>query len=137
MKNQRVQKLSVEELIGQARQARDRAYAPYSDFRVGAALECRDGRIFTGCNVENASYGLCNCAERAAIFKAVSDGATDFRRIAVIADTENPVSPCGACRQVMLEMLGEDVQVIMCNLRGATEIRTVGELLPLPFKKLR
>jgi cytidine deaminase len=132
-----VQKLSVEELIGQARQARDRAYAPYSDFRVGAALECRDGRIFTGCNVENASYGLCNCAERAAIFKAVSDGATDFRRIAVIADTENPVSPCGACRQVMLEMLGEDVQVIMCNLRGATEIRTVGELLPLPFKKLR
>jgi cytidine deaminase len=137
VKNQQVQKLSVEELIGQARQARDRAYAPYSDFRVGAALECRDGRIFTGCNVENASYGLCNCAERAAIFKAVSDGATDFRRIAVIADTENPVSPCGACRQVMLEILGEDVQVIMCNLRGATEIRTVSELLPLPFKKLR
>lgn len=132
-----MQKLSVEELIGQARQARDRAYAPYSDFRVGAALECRDGRIFTGCNVENASYGLCNCAERVAIFKAVSDGATDFRRIAVIADTENPVSPCGACRQVMLEILGEDVQVVMCNLRGATEIRTVSELLPLPFKKLR
>lgn len=117
-----------------ARQARTKAYAPYSEFQVGAALECRDGRVFTGCNVENASYGLCNCAERTAIFKAVSEGATDFSRIAVIADTESPVHPCGACRQVMAELLDEQVEVVMSNLHGATDTRTVAELLPLPFK---
>jgi cytidine deaminase len=125
----------AEELIALAREARERAFAPYSKFKVGAAVECRDGRRFTGCNVENSSYGLSLCAERVAIFKAISEGAGGFLRIAVIADAHSPVRPCGACRQVISDLFIKDAEIIMANLLGATEIRTVGELLPTPFDR--
>jgi cytidine deaminase len=123
-------------LIASAREARDAAYAPYSGFRVGAAVRTRDGRVFGGCNVENAAYGLCNCAERTALFGAVAAGVSPgaFERIAVIADTAEPVSPCGACRQVMLELGGEGLVVVLANLAGASRVTTAGELLPGGFR---
>lgn len=124
---------TAEELIELARQVRERAYAPYSKFKVGAVVECRDGRIFTGCNVENSSYGLTMCAERNALAKAVSEGAGDFVRIAVIADAHAPVPPCGACRQVISELCGRQTEVVMVNLRGQIETHTVDELLPEAF----
>ncbi len=124
---------SNEQLVDLARQARERAYAPYSGFRVGAVVECRDGRLFTGCNIENSSYGLSICAERVALGKALSEGVRGFSRIAVIADTHSPVPPCGACRQVILELCDEDLLVIMANLQGQVETRTINELLPAPF----
>lgn len=120
-------------LIQAARQARERAYVPYSHFPVGAALLTASGRIYTGCNIENASFGLCNCAERTAIFKAVSEGETEFLTIAVIADTEGPVSPCGACRQVMNEF-APDARVILANLKGDTLVTTAQALLPGAFR---
>lgn len=123
------------ELIKLARQVRERAYAPYSGFKVGAAIECSDGSVFTGCNVENSSYGLSLCAERIAIFKAISEGHRDFIRIAVIADAYAPVRPCGACRQVLSDMLGGEAEVIMANLNGEIETRKVNELLPNPFNR--
>ena len=95
-------------LLELARQARERAHAPYSGFKVGAAVECQDGTVFVGCNVENSSYGLSLCAERIAIFKAISEGRRDLFRIAVIADAYAPVRPCGACRQVISDLLGAD-----------------------------
>ena len=104
-------------LIQMAKNAREYSYSPYSDFPVGAALLCEDGTIYTGTNIENASYGLSNCAERTAVFKAVSEGKGEFKAIAVVADTERPVPPCGACRQVIQEF-GEDVEVIIANLKG-------------------
>jgi cytidine deaminase len=124
---------SIEELVELARQARQSARAPYSNFKVGAAVESLDGSVFTGCNIENSSYGLTLCAERVAIVKAVSEGAKDFARIAVIADTHSPIPPCGACRQVILELCGGEICVVMANLRGQIETRTLGELLPSPF----
>ncbi len=126
---------SDEELISLARQARENAHAPYSRFKVGAAVECADGRVFTGCNVENSSYGLSICAERVAIFKAVSEGAREFSRIAVIADTPKPVHPCGACRQVISDMFDGEAEVMMSNLKGEIEIRRVSDLLPEPFDR--
>ncbi len=126
---------SNEELVEIACQARERAHAPYSRFKVGAAVEAGDGRIFTGCNIENSSYGLTVCAERVALGKAISEGAGNFLRIAVIADTHGAVPPCGACRQVMLELCGVDAIVVMANLQGEIETRTVGELLPSPFDR--
>ena len=128
---------SVRQLVERACQARERAHAPFSDFRVGAALEMRDGRIFTGCNVENSSYGLSICAERVALFKAISEGARDFARIAVIADTPAgmPVRPCGACRQVISDLMGGEAEVVMANLRGEIETKLVKELLPEPFDR--
>lgn len=126
---------SDEELVSLARQARENAHAPYSRFKVGAAVECADGRVFTGCNVENSSYGLSMCAERVAIFKAVSEGAREFRRIAVIADTTKPVHPCGACRQVISDMFDAEAGVVMSNLKGELEIRRVIDLLPEPFDR--
>jgi cytidine deaminase len=119
-----------------ARHARDQAYAPYSHFHVGAVVLTRDGRQFAGCNVENASYGLCNCAERTALFNAVAAGCRpgDFALLAVIADTPSPVSPCGACRQVMAELCGEAMPVLLGNLAGAVERTTVGALLPGAFQ---
>lgn len=120
-------------LVERARQARDHAYVPYSRFPVGAALLTRDGRVFTGCNIENAAYGLCNCAERTALFKAVSEGARDFVKLAVIADTPRPVPPCGACRQVLAELCPPDMPVILANLKGDAEVKTVAELLPGAF----
>lgn len=125
----------VQSLVEAARAAREFAYAPYSGFKVGAAALARDGRVFAGCNVENASYGLCNCAERTALFAGVAAGCRpgDFTHIAVVADTPGPVSPCGACRQVMLEMGGPMFIVLQANLRGNLAQSTVAELLPGGF----
>lgn len=121
------------ELIALARAVRERAYAPYSNFKVGAVLQCADGRVFTGCNVENASYGLTICAERNALFAAVAQGARDFTRMVVMADTGPPVPPCGACRQVILELCGAQTEVVLTNLHGDVVAKTAGELLPAPF----
>lgn len=127
---------TLTDLLALARSACGQAYAPYSHFQVGAALLTRDGRRFSGCNVENASYGLCNCAERTALFSAVAAGCRpgDFVALAVIADTENPVSPCGACRQVMAELCDGAMPVLMANLSGDTQQTTVAALLPGSFK---
>ena len=127
--------MSNEELIEIARQAREHAHAPYSNFKVGAALECADGRVLAGCNVENSSYGLSMCAERVAIFKAISEGYQEFKRIAVIADTHSPVRPCGACRQVISDLFPKDSEVIMSNLQGGIEVVPIGDLLPAPFDR--
>ena len=123
----------LNELIEIARQAREYARAPYSNFKVGAVVECADGRTFTGCNVENSNYGSSLCAEQVALTKAVSEGARDFVRVAVIADSNAPVPPCGACRQVIIELCGGEAEVVMANLRGQFEIRKAGDLLPAPF----
>lgn len=122
-------------LIDEARAARELAYAPYSRFKVGAALECKDGRIFRGCNVENAAYGLCNCAERTALFSAIASGYQpgDFAALAVIGQTEGPIAPCGACRQVILELGGNALPVVLSNLKGDVFETTAGEQLPNAF----
>ena len=122
-------------LIEEARAARELAYTPYSKFQVGAALECRDGRIFRGCNVENASYGLCNCAERTAFFSAIAAGYKpgDFAALAVIGQTDGPIAPCGACRQVTLELGGNALPVVLANLKGDLLETTAAELLPHAF----
>lgn len=124
--------MSEEKLIAAARAARENAHAPYSNFRVGAAVQAKSGRIFTGCNVENASYGLTCCAERVAIFKAISEGERGFDTIAVVTDTETLTPPCGACRQIIWEFCG-DVEVVMANLKGKVERERAGTLLPRPF----
>ena len=123
----------MKKLIEAARQAREKAYAPYSRFKVGAAVLTSDGKIYTGCNIENASYGMSNCAERTAIFKAVSEGETKLEALAVIGDTNTPISPCGACRQVIAEFGIQ--QVAMANLKGGVKIVTLEELLPFSFAK--
>ena len=122
-------------LLELARNARESAYAPYSRFQVGAALQTRDGRHFSGCNVENAAYGLCNCAERTALFSAIAAGYKpgDFTGIAVIADTPDPVTPCGSCRQVLAELCGPTMPVLLANIAGATRQTTVEALLPDGF----
>ena len=122
-------------LVELAWETRLKAHAPYSQFQVGAALLAFDGRIFTGCNVENSSYGLTMCAERNALGKAVSEGASDFLRIAVIADTHAPVPPCGACRQVIYELCGKQTEIVMVNLHGQIETHTVEQLLPEAFDR--
>ena len=119
-----------EDLVAKAMEAREKAHAPYSHFAVGAALLAKSGRVYTGCNVENASYGLSICAERTAVFKAVSEGERDFEAIAVV--TEKGVTPCGACRQVLLEF-GDDIQVIVANGAGEYRIFGLQELLPEAF----
>ena len=119
-------------LINAARAVRERAHAPFSHFKVGAAVEDVEGRIFTGCNVENATYGLTLCAERVAIFKAISEGAGRIRRIAVVADTEALTPPCGACRQILWEFCG-DVPLTLSNLTGAQETTTLAQIFPRPF----
>lgn len=120
-------------LLKAARGAMERAYAPYSRFPVGAAVLCEDGTVVTGCNVENASYGLSMCAERVAIFRAVAEGKRHFRLLAVMAQTEEPVSPCGACRQVMAELFDASTPVLLANTSGQTLRTTVAKLLPRPF----
>lgn len=124
----------MKQLIAKAKKARQRAYAPYSKFKVGAALEAKSGRIFTGCNVENASYGATCCAERVALFKAVSEGVKSFRRIAIVADTPKPCSPCGICRQALYEF-GGDMEIITATTRGVVEIAKLSQLLPYPFRR--
>src|SRR5215468_7021457 len=112
--------------------ARRHAHAPFSNFKVGAALEDADGRVHTGCNVENATYGLTVCAERVAVFKAISEGARKFRRVAVAADTDVLTPPCGACRQILWEFCG-DVEIVLVNLQGKTESHRLKDLFPRPF----
>jgi cytidine deaminase len=119
-------------LLSAALAVRENAFAPYSKFRVGAALEDTEGRIHTGCNVENATYGLTVCAERVAVFKAISEGVRRFRRIAVAADTDDLTPPCGACRQILWEFCG-DVEIVLVNPRGKTETYQLKELFPKPF----
>lgn len=118
-------------LLAAALAARENAYAPYSKFKVGAAVETADGHIFTGCNIENASYGLTCCAERNAVFAAIGSGARSFKSLCVVADTEEPVAPCGACRQVLAEFPFE--KIILANCKGLTKVMTVAELLPYGF----
>jgi cytidine deaminase len=122
----------MSDLVSAARQARERARASYSHFKVGAALETADGHVFTGCNIENATYGLTICAERVAVFKAVSEGHDRFTRIAIVADTDEPTPPCGPCRQILWEFAG-DIEVILANLHEETARYRLRELLPLPF----
>lgn len=124
--------ISRQELIDAATKVREHAYAPFSNFRVGAAIETADGEVYTGCNVESASYGLTVCAERVAIWKAVSDGIKDFKQIAVVVDTEELTPPCGVCRQIIWEF-GGDIPVIMSNLDGKSETVQMRDLLPRAF----
>ena len=119
-------------LFSAALAARENAFAPFSKFKVGAALEDIEGRIHTGCNVENATYGLTVCAERIAVFKAISEGVRKFRRVAVAADTGNLTPPCGACRQILWEFCG-DIEIVLLNLHGQTETYRLKDLFPKPF----
>jgi cytidine deaminase len=121
-----------QQLIDAAKSARERAFAPYSNFQVGSAVETAEGMIFTGCNIESATYGLTMCAERVAIWKAVSDGETSFTRVAVVVDTEELTPPCGSCRQIIWEFCG-DIPVTMANLHGKIETIQMSELLPKAF----
>src|SRR5450759_1145177 len=119
-------------LIEAAIRARENAHAPFSGFKVGAAVEAGDGRIYSGCNVENATYSLTLCAERVAIFKAISEGARRFRRVVVAADTEALTPPCGSCRQILWEFCG-DIELLLVNLHGKTETYRLKDLFPKPF----
>jgi cytidine deaminase len=121
-----------EELIAIASGARRRAYAPYSHFRVGAAIESTSGRIYSGCNIENSSYGLTICAERTAIFKAISEAERNFKAIAIVADDPDFTPPCGACRQVLFDLAG-NIDIIMVNDRGKVRVIKLKELLPMAF----
>jgi cytidine deaminase len=122
----------VNPLVTAARAARKHAVATFSGFKVGAALETADGTVISGCNVENATYGLTICAERVAMFKALSEGHRQFTRIAIVADTEAPTPPCGACRQILWEF-GGDLEVTLANLSGEKGTHRLKDLLPLPF----
>lgn len=125
--------MNKEQLLAQSKVARENAYVPYSKFKVGAALLAKDGTVYEGCNIENASYGLTNCAERTAIFKAVSQNVREFAAIAIVADTEGPCSPCGACRQVIAEFCAPTMPVYLTNLKGDVVETTVEQLLPGAF----
>ncbi len=122
----------MDALVKAALEVRHHAHAPFSKFQVGAALEDDRGRVHTGCNVENATYGLTICAERVAVFKAISEGARKFRRIAVAADTDILTPPCGACRQILWEFCG-DIEIVLSNPRGKTETHHLRDLFPRPF----
>lgn len=125
--------MNIDQLIDEAMKARDKAYVPYSKFGVGAALLTTDGKVYHGCNIENAAYSLCNCAERTALFKAFSEGDRNFQMMAVVADTDRPCSPCGACRQVISELCPKDMKVVLTNLKGDILELTVEQLLPGAF----
>ncbi len=132
--NNKMMKTSdIENLINAADQARQKAYAPYSRFHVGAAVLCEDGTVFTGCNIENASYPVSNCAERTALFKAVSEGYREFKAIAVISDAEGFTSPCGVCRQALSEFCEPELMIYMCGRDRKCRQTTLGELLPFAF----
>lgn len=128
--------MATTELIDLAIEASKKAYVPYSHFPVGAVLVAKDGQVFTGVNVENASFGLTNCGERTAIFKAVSEGVTEFSELIIYGETEKPISPCGACRQVMAEFFSPDLKVTLVAKDKSTVEMTVGELLPYSFTDL-
>ncbi|WP_091484033.1 cytidine deaminase [Gracilibacillus orientalis] len=121
------------QLIEEAKKAREKAYVPYSKFKVGAALLDDKGNIFHGCNIENAAYSMCNCGERTALFHAYATGSKNFEMMAVVADTDRPVSPCGACRQVLAELCDPNMKVLLTNLQENVEETTVKELLPGAF----
>ena len=127
--------MDKKELISKAKEARKLSYSPYSNFAVGAALLTKDGKVFLGANVENSSYPLCMCAERNALYNALMDGykKEDFVALALIADTDEPCSPCGACRQVMSELLPREIRIFMSNLKGDVKETTIDELLPFAF----
>ena len=122
-------------MIEMAKKGREKAYTPYSNFKVGAAILLKNGEYILGCNVENASYGLCNCAERTALFKMISEGynKNDVKAFSIVGDTKDPISPCGACRQVMSELLNPETPVVLGNLTGDIKTFTVSELLPYQF----
>ena len=125
--------MEEKDLIKEAIKAREAAYVPYSKFAVGAALLSKDGRVFHGCNIENAAYPMTNCAERTAIFKAVSEGVKEFTAMAVVADTDRPCSPCGACRQVIAELCGPEMDIILTNLKGDVLKVRSEDILPGAF----
>ena len=125
--------MDEKQLLEEAVKAREFAYVPYSKFQVGAALIAKDGKVFHGCNIENASYGMTNCAERTALFKAYSEGVTQFDTLVVVADTDRPVPPCGACRQVISELCAPEMEVILTNLKGDIQRTLVKDLLPGAF----
>jgi cytidine deaminase len=125
--------MDEKKLLEEAVKAREFAYVPYSKFKVGAALKAKDGKVFHGCNIENASYGMTNCAERTALFSAYSEGVTQFDTLVVVADTDRPVPPCGACRQVISELCDPEMEVILTNIKGDVQRFLVKELLPGAF----
>lgn len=125
--------MNLEQLIAESKIAMDKAYVPYSKFKVGAALLTAEGKVYHGCNIENAAYSMTNCAERTALFKAFSEGERNFTQLVVVADTERPVSPCGACRQVITELCPKDMKVVLTNLKGDIKEITLEELLPGAF----
>lgn len=125
--------MEATKLMEEAKKARENAYVPYSKFKVGAALLTKDGKVYHGCNIENAAYSMCNCAERTAIFSAYAVKDTEFTALAVVADTERPCSPCGACRQVIAELCPKDMIVYLTNLKGDVQEITVEQLLPGAF----
>jgi cytidine deaminase len=127
--------MANQELIEKAIEVRERAYVPYSNFGVGAALLTKSGKVYTGCNIENAAYPVSLCAERVAIFKAISEGETEFVELAVVADTERPVPPCGSCRQVMSEFFDSEMNVHLTNVNRNTMTVKMEELLPFSFQK--
>jgi cytidine deaminase len=120
-------------LIEEAKKARDKAYVPYSNFKVGAALLTVDGKVYHGCNIENAAYSVANCAERTALFKAFSEEDKQYKAMVIVADTKRPIPPCGACRQVISELCNKDMKVILTNIDGDIKEMTVEELLPGAF----
>jgi cytidine deaminase len=122
--------MDMNNLVQKAIEGRKQAYVPYSNFQVGAAVLTSNNEIFIGCNIENASYGLTNCAERTAIFKAVSTGSKEINAIAIVGDTDGPISPCGACRQVLAEFCTENTKIILANMKGDTMETSIQELLP-------
>lgn len=122
----------TKELVEAAEKARENSYAPYSKFRVGAAVETKAGKIYSGCNIENASYGITVCGERVAIWKALSEGEREFSQIAVVVDTEELTPPCGVCRQIIWEFCG-NIPVTLANLSGKIETLMMEDLLPRPF----
>ncbi|MBD3107578.1 cytidine deaminase [Bacillus sp. AGMB 02131] len=125
--------MEAKQLMEEAKKARENAYVPYSKFKVGAALLTKDGKVYHGCNIENAAYSMCNCAERTALFSAYAVKDTDFAALAVVADTDRPCSPCGACRQVIAELCPKEMIVYLTNLKGDVQEITVEQLLPGAF----
>ena len=127
--------MNAKELVNKAIDARKLSYSPYSKFAVGAALLCKDGKVFNGANVENSSYPLCMCAERNALYNAMMNGykKNDFVALAIVADTDDACSPCGACRQVISELFPEEGKIYLANLKGALKETTIKELLPFAF----